>query len=896
MSSLRYHSDSYPNDMVIQDVQEMQYFEKTHIVDFPDNEIHSDSNIIPYSQYLQELQDADSQMDDLIQNRNVKFAAFQQEVDTLKETLSNQVKEKESLSTTLTVFKTECKEKESKYMDKKIVFEKQNKELENIICKMYRSTQAMHMLTKPQVFYYDTHKQALGYQNPFHLKKAQRIKPTLYDGSVISKKHDVISMIDDDETLILDEESRSKMLDKQNDTILIKQKINIAPIDYLKLNNLKEDFGKRFVTQQELSTEQAFWLKHSSISETPVNSHTPVRIEVPSELPKCLKLETELLKKKDFIEKDVYDKLIKSYSTLEKHCISLEVATQLNQEIFQKDNYGENQSAPTFNQLFEINELKAQSQENNTVIRKLKDKIKSLSGKDSVKNVKKDIDEIETINIELEHSVAKILSENENLKKERDHLKTIYKDQFDSIKKTRARSKEHSDSLIAQINAKSVKKSYLNAQLQEKELLVYVSKTCPSSPKASEKLVDVTPLNKEKRVRFADPLTSSSNTQKTQDSNKPLLHSTGVKCFTSASRSKPLGNTKNNRISQPSISNKTNKVGDQSRSVKSRRNKKKRVDKPECNADVMQSMLNANSVSKPISNALIKHSMRNAKFKSMCAIYNKCLFDANYDMCLIDYVNDVNVRRTFTIIRNRFPLTRITSTKEVLTKDTTKTSVVTPTQGIIVYSRRPKASRSVRSSSKVKIVESNTPNTTKPNQSWGSTVSNVPSSSLINCRLSKLFCGTIRFGNDHIAKIMGYGDYQMGNMTISQIYYVEGLGHNLFSMGQFCDSSLENGVVERRNHTLVEAACTMLIFSKALLFLWAEAVVTACYTQNRSLIRKRHNKTPYELLHDRKPDLSYLQVFGALCYPTNDSEDLDKLKPKADIGIFVGYTLTKKAF
>ncbi|GJX73687.1 hypothetical protein Tco_0312282 [Tanacetum coccineum] len=91
----------------------------------------------------------DSKMDDLIQNRNAKLATFQQEIDTLKETLSNHVKEKESLSKTLTDFKTKSKEKESKYIDKEIVLEKQNKELENIICKMYRSTQAMHMLTKP---------------------------------------------------------------------------------------------------------------------------------------------------------------------------------------------------------------------------------------------------------------------------------------------------------------------------------------------------------------------------------------------------------------------------------------------------------------------------------------------------------------------------------------------------------------------------------------------------------------------------------------------------------------------------------------------------------------------------------------------------------------------------
>ncbi|GJS15048.1 putative ribonuclease H-like domain-containing protein [Tanacetum coccineum] len=106
----------------------------------------------------------------------------------------------------------------------------------------------------------------------------------------------------------------------------------------------------------------------------------------------------------------------------------------------------------------------------------------------------------------------------------------------------------------------------------------------------------------------------------------------------------------------------------------------------------------------------------------------------------------------------------------------------------------------------------------------------------------------------------------------------------------------QNGVVERRNRTLVEAARTMLIFSKALMFLWAEAVATACYTQNRSLIHTRHDKTPYELVHDKKPDLTFFRVFGALCYPTNDSEDLGKLQPTADIGIFVGYAPSRKGY
>nr|GFB81222.1 retrovirus-related Pol polyprotein from transposon TNT 1-94 [Tanacetum cinerariifolium] len=88
----------------------------------------------------------------------------------------------------------------------------------------------------------------------------------------------------------------------------------------------------------------------------------------------------------------------------------------------------------------------------------------------------------------------------------------------------------------------------------------------------------------------------------------------------------------------------------------------------------------------------------------------------------------------------------------------------------------------------------------------------------------------------------------------------------------------------------------MLIFAQDPLFLWAEAIATACYTQNRSIIQRRHRKTPYELLHDRKPNLSYLHVFGALCYPNNDSENLGKSQAKADIGLFIGYAPKKKAF
>ncbi|GKE90322.1 integrase, catalytic region, zinc finger, CCHC-type containing protein [Tanacetum coccineum] len=124
--------------------------------------------------------------------------------------------------------------------------------------------------------------------------------------------------------------------------------------------------------------------------------------------------------------------------------------------------------------------------------------------------------------------------------------------------------------------------------------------------------------------------------------------------------------------------------------------------------------------------------------------------------------------------------------------------------------------------------------------------------------------------------------------------YYEGVG--IFIQKTVSRTPQQNGIVERQNRTLVEAARIMLIFSKALMFLWAKAVATACYTQNRSLIHTRHYKTSYELVHDKKPDLTFFRVFGALCYPTNNSEDLGKLQLTADIRIFVGYAPSRKGY
>nr|GEY45262.1 retrovirus-related Pol polyprotein from transposon TNT 1-94 [Tanacetum cinerariifolium] len=467
-----------------------------------------------------------------------------------------------------------------------------------------------------------------------------------------------------------------------------------------------------------------------------------------------------------------------------------------------------------------------------------------------------------------------------------------------------------------------------------------------------------------------------------------------VTLLSSASGSTSQDNTKKNRIRRTQRKAKKNKLEDHLRTVRPSLNKKSVVD-TKATSSVTNSMLNV-----------------------------KCRHKSH---------RKVPPREPIPIVNN------------------TDKPVVT-----LVYSRKTKAANKKNPVCKSTISKSLVANKLEPNNSWGSSSSNVPSP-LIDCRLSKLSS----------AKIMGYGDYQIRNVTISRVYYVEGLGHNLFSVGQFCDLDLEvafrqhtcfihnldgvnlltgsrgnnlytlslqdmmasspicllskasttkswlwhrrlshlnfgainylarqglvrgllklkfekdnlcsacpmgkstkkthkpkyedtnqeklyllqmdlcgpmrvesvnrkkyiliivddysrfiwakflrskdetpdfiikflkmiqNRVVERRNRTLIEAAHTMLIYAQALLFLWAEAVVTTCFTQNRSIIRLQHEKTPYELLHSKLPDLSFFHVFGALIYLTNDSENLDNLQPKANIGIFIGYAPIKKAF
>ncbi|GJR45700.1 retrovirus-related pol polyprotein from transposon TNT 1-94 [Tanacetum coccineum] len=279
------------------------------------------------------------------------------------------------------------------------------------------------------------------------------------------------------------------------------------------------------------------------------------------------------------------------------------------------------------------------------------------------------------------------------------------------------------------------------------------------------------------------------------------------KLFKSASVPQPSDNTKKDRILQTQSSTQMNKVEAHPRKVKSSLKNKDHVVAPKGTAHVQHSKLNANSELK-------------------CVKCNGCMLSDNHDLCVLDYINNVNARaksksakkqtkrkvwkptgkmfttigyiwrptgRTFTIVGNACPLTRITTTTEaplrkpvVLDNETSKPAVT------LVYSRKPRNSKTNVPVSKSKVVQI---------VLWyldsGCSKHMTGDRSQLTNFVNK-FLGTVKFGNDHVAKILGYGDYQIGNVTISRVYYVEGLGHNLFSVGQFCDSNLE---VAFRQHT-----------------------------------------------------------------------------------------------
>ncbi|GJV47566.1 retrovirus-related pol polyprotein from transposon TNT 1-94 [Tanacetum coccineum] len=540
---------------------------------------------------------------------------------------------------------------------------------------------------------------------------------------------------------------------------------------------------------------------------------------------------------------------------------------------------------------------------------------------------------------------------------------------------------------------------------RSQELLGNVSASCPKASNNQDKVIATTPLTRKKHVTFADPLeTSGTNPANhvkqptVQKTNVPIIHSPGVRKATKARRSKSKSNTINDKT-LPANSVPEKKVEDHHRKNKSKLSKKNRVDSS-TSVGVLLFPLGAQC---PLTRSIKPKVLSVKQWKPTGRIIP---------------------------LGEQFPLVKPTTLNNTTMLADRQANNIPVVQIVLWYLDSGCSKHMTRDRSRLR-------------------------------NFMKKFIGTVRFGNDHFGAIIGYRDYVIGDSVISRVYYVEGLGHNLFFVGQFCDSDLEvafrkhirfvkdldgvnlikgcrgtnlytisvedmmrsspicllskasmnkswlwhrrlnhlnfgtlndltrkdlvrglpqlkfekdhlcsacqlgkskkathkpkmvntimevlntlhidlcgpmrvqsingkkyilvivddysrftwvkflrskdetpktpqqNDVVERWNQTLLEATRTMLIFSKALMFLWAEAIAIACYTQNRSLIHTLHNKAPYELVHDKKLDLSFLHVFRTLCYPTNNSEDLGKLKAKANIGFFVSYAPNKKGY
>ncbi|GKB91436.1 hypothetical protein Tco_0963708 [Tanacetum coccineum] len=315
-----------------------------------------------------------------------------------------------------------------------------------------------------------------------------------------------------EETLMLAEESRSKLLLKQQDPMVLEKKVNTTPVDYVVLNQLSQDFEKKFVPKTELSAEQAFWSQNSINSSAPSPSCRPTKVEVTKELPKV-----------SMTYKQLYDSIKPARIRSKEQCDVL--INQVNQKSV------------------EISDLNAKLQEQCLIIIALKNDLRTLKRKALVDSVvTKHIIDPKMLKINLEPIAPRLLN---NRTTHSDYLKHT----------------QEQAAILREVVEQGKSQNPLNNSLDSaceytkriQELLIIISQTCPSINNSSDKLVIVTPKNKDKRVRFTQPVTFSGNTN-TQIasssnlvSNKPVLSSIGVRPSTSASGSQPSSNTKKNK-------------------------------------------------------------------------------------------------------------------------------------------------------------------------------------------------------------------------------------------------------------------------------------------------------------------------------------------------------------
>nr|GEU44248.1 retrovirus-related Pol polyprotein from transposon TNT 1-94 [Tanacetum cinerariifolium] len=758
----------------------------------------SDSNMITYDQYVKDNavpvehkreQKINEQLRLIISNRNFKEETLKKELHSIKLQLASTINHNKSMVEKVTFLKKDFKQKENKYLEDFLDIKSLKEKVEDRLFKQDQSLQRVHMLCRPNLYYNELNKVAIGYKNPLCLTYEKQVQPDLYNGHEIIKDNHVLAIVHN-----------------------TKDTLKIAEITRRKMNNKMKD-------------------------------------------PECVTHKSH---------HDNHEELVNRFSKLEVNHLNLQLKYQNLKDSFGNNPPTPDKDTPDFDSVFVIGKIQASLHGKDNVIRKLKKQLSHLqeTRSDTVRTLKithaKHIEQVTALTIKNVNLKAQIL----------DKVNSVSKDHV--IPKVLAPGKHAIDVEPIVPRLRNNKEAHLDYLRHLKE-----------SVETIRDIVEEAKVVRKKQVTFAKPFdTSNSNTHKrvakvdTQKTNVTVPPSTGVNCCTNASGSQPRSNTKKNRILPAKGVNKL-QVEEQSRTNKSLLRTSTRVDSSSC----------------------LKRTVINSNSDSVCQTCNKCLISLNHDMCVVDYLQSIvaplSIHHNCNVVRKVKQVWKPKQVRQVW-KPTGKVLTTIghqwrPTGQIFTLGEKCPLTRLLKT---------------------------YDEGSLTAYEFHKKFIRTVRFGNDHFGAIMGYGDYMIGDSQIQvglnkTVRYIctdngtEFVNHTLTGyyehIGIFHQKTVprtpqQNSVVERRKRTLVEAARTMLIFSKAMMFLWAEAMATTCYTQNRSLIHTRHNKTPYELVHNMKPDLTFFRVFGALCYPTNDSEDLGELQPTADIGIFVGYAPSRKGY
>ncbi|GJT07717.1 integrase, catalytic region, zinc finger, CCHC-type containing protein [Tanacetum coccineum] len=875
---------------------------------------------------IEREQKIDEQMRIIIRDRNVQEELLTKEPHSVKMQLNSTINHNKLMKEEVTTLKKDFKQKENKYLEEFLDMKQLKEKVEDKLYKHDQSLQIVHMLCKPKPFYDEKKKVAIGYQNPLYLTKAKQVQPALYNSyELVKTTHAPAVVHDSEDTLELAKTTRMKMLEKSKSTMWVDSKIKIAPPDYS-----KEDYLATLTPYRHLIPEHIFLSedvhKHLTNVPKPITtlmvypSNTPAKL-VPMVLPTksqvkfniytliqlfsefdktckkritptgltegkrgfeqtkecyhtewtsnvwtlkgkifssliadclsnellysvmnnvntvsrffklhdayiveqacCLELEAEIFKLKHNIQKDDHSQMIKHFYNLEIDLLNFQLKYQNLKKRFGINKSQPSQDTPEFDTVFEINKMKAFLQGKNNVIRKLKEKFSQMNKRRSEANHILDFKALDFQNTELTKKVTALQEQNMLFRAENEKVKQHYKELYDSIKITHAKTIEKTASLLTKneklkaqlkgrmqcvpmppvkskvLSPKTLREIVEEARIEKpldnalenacfytkisQELLEYVIGTCPKEFNKRDKKVATTPLNWKKARVISS---------------------------TEASGSKPRSNAKNNRI-LPAKSDNKKKVEDHLRNNKSNLKQKNRVD----------------------SSITSKRT------------------------CVVKYLKSVQIVP---------PLPLLKMFEQSLSKDLK--NMETYLLMLVISGSHWKEFHFKR---------------TMPLQAGQ---------------------------NNDVESLVG-----LKNVVKKYINSEKELGTpSSFSVGQLCDSDREVAFKKHSCYVRNEDGVDLLkgkdlVRDLPKLKFEKDHLCSACQLgkSKKYTHKPKSENTLMEVLHTLHIDLCRpirvqkavaTAFFGALCYPTNDSKDLGKLKATIDIGIFVGYAPNRKGY